>query len=278
MSNGNAFSQAPQIGQHQHLIIPERKTHASSWGLYHTDLDLPVKHEGEALGHTIRDVPIDRRYALDLGGNTLSQRDFEELHARHYMEHYHIAKRPPDEVHLRAIPSVRDYVSVVCDPQNPAKLVPLADWLHEKNPTPPPAGPKVLYNRKGEPVAMETEAASTTDDLLIRLAQIQEMKDRGVLTAEQHSAEVTRLVSGAGTVEIAPPPPAEPIEHGEGDDEELGSQWKRAPEKKSEMAEAPCGKEVRSSFLGHHKRFCKSPLCNPDRRVPFKAGSIQQPD
>lgn len=128
-----------------HFVIPERDTLVLAEYIQdqHTEDELhaqvtfqgePIEHAGEAL--LVGMVPPERRYAIAHAGEDghcecLPQEDFQKVHEKQYRAIFAVAGERCDDVHLRHIPKVQEYVACKLDPNEPSQVLPVGMGMAE---------------------------------------------------------------------------------------------------------------------------------------------------
>lgn len=228
-------------------IIYGRDAYIPEWSPVYDDLALsvPVKNNGVPMGFTLRDVLPERRWAVQASGELMDQRDFEERY-KQYIERTVVdgrlvsirSKNARFDAGVAPIPRVDRFVNTAHDFMGREIRIGF-------NPEKAPEKKDIV------PIA----AAPSSPALRVQIAQLSELKERGILSDEQFSAEVSRLVTEPVAPAPSGPPPGFALAP-------AGPEEAPVTAATAEVFAARCGKEC-ASKAGQmaHERNCKA--CNP---------------
>lgn len=239
MSAAISVEGEPRVVYGRDAYVPEWSPRFSD-----ADLDADVKQNGQPLGFKLRDVLPERRWAVTEGGELMSQRDFEDQYLR-FAERVVYQGRiisvrsqnPYYDPKLGHIPRVEAFVNVA------------HDYLGREirigfDPNKPP-------EKKAANAAPQPAPTATPQVLRVQLETLASLKESGVLSDEQFSAEVSRLLTVPAPQPPAGPPPGFALV------EPAHTEPEAAAAAPAEVFAAKCGRECASKAgRAAHERNC----------------------
>jgi hypothetical protein len=222
----------------QNVPIPERGTYVPSWCPWlankDADLNIPVKHEGEPLGFTVAQVLPERRWAVQLDGELLDQREFAEE-----IQRWYIPMLPEGgEARYEPIPRVERFVSMTWE--GPDRGYMEIGFDPDKA---PPEKLKPQYNQEGEISRHVIEERNQAKEKQAKLEQLAELLAEGVITEAQFAEKSKAMLLDK---EGKPEPVLEAV-----------SEAEPVAEPEPEFEVALCGKDVKAGYLKQHMGRCK---------------------
>lgn len=230
----------------QHIPIKQRNTFVASWYLQnpHRDESMPVfeRVDGEKVpiySHgvhvTIGHILPERRYAVDLEGVLLPQKQFEALHLQHYEGWFDLNEVDPNErpePDYRFVPDVRKFVCEVIDDAGKHSEIGF-----DRHKPPAPAAP------------VRQDVTDIIDPEVLAQAGYVRVEDGQSASDMVPQSEVNALHAKVASLE----------ERLEKAVTALEAAAKPKPERPT--IKAPCGKELKGG-LPLHMKHCKEPACN----------------
>lgn len=176
--------------QHRWLGRPNHSHYVPAWYEPHANQNLEVRHLGVGQGFPIHKVMQYRRWALDAEGNTLDQKEFEDLYLRYLGGFKTTATHDPRN---ESVPYVLAFVRMKYD-----RVGSLVDMDFEDDGA---ITKTEKYTQEGEIAPEYLLKNQEKSDKLAKIEMLADLAKEGVLTPNQFQSKAAEIIGASVAID-----------------------------------------------------------------------------